>query len=157
MVMIKQSINYKNPTDVSQDLSLQVRKNRKWWKRMSMSDTSIEEKLSQKINQRQRYEKKKIEYSSSHLFHINSNINKFSKRESNYRKRSPNLSFDLTEKNRRFTFLEFNIFLSRGRDLFEITRIYIYIGAILYAKISREVGTQMGRPRFDRAFSPRLL
>lgn len=33
MVMIKQSINYKNPTDVSQDLSLQARKNRKWWKR----------------------------------------------------------------------------------------------------------------------------
>lgn len=92
MVMIKQSINYKNPTDVSQDLSLQVRKNRKWWKRMSMSDTSIEEKLSQKINQRQRYEKKKIEYSSSHLFDINSNINKFSKRKSNYHKRSANLS-----------------------------------------------------------------
>ena len=80
MVMIKQSINYKNPTDVSQDLSLQVRKNRKWWKRMSMSDTSIEEKLSQKINQRQRYE------------NINSNINKFSKRKSNYHKRSANLS-----------------------------------------------------------------
>ena len=59
---------------------------------ISMSDTSLEEKLSQKINQRQRYEKKKIEYSSSHLFDINSNINKFSKRKSNYHKRSANLS-----------------------------------------------------------------